>query len=121
MGRHKDSYSGERLTISFCVQLTPTQREELGVAAEAHGATVSEYVRDQLFHKGGKYAVVGGMRRNREAKALLNELRKIGDSLNQLARQANANGLVDDQRELNQAIHLLKRSMTKVAVYSAVH
>jgi len=114
MARHQQSYSGERLTTGLRVQLTPSQRQELGTAAAASGARISDYAREQLFRKGGQPVVAAGVRRNPEAKALLDELRRIGNNLNQLSHQANAAGMIAEQRELYQTITQLKAAMARV-------
>jgi len=81
MARHKLSYAGERFTAACHLQLTPAQREELAAAAKNQGARLSDYVREQLFRRGGQTGVTAGVRRNPEAKAMLDELRRIGNNL----------------------------------------
>ena len=114
MARSKQSDSGERFTAGCHLQLTPTQRLELGAAAEARGARLSDYIREQLFRKGGQPIVAAGVRRNPDAKVLADELRRIGNNLNQLAHQANANGLLEDRRAIHETITLLKAAMGRV-------
>lgn len=114
MARHKLSYAGERFTTGLYVQVTPTQRQELGEAAEATDARLSDYVREQLFRRGGQAVVAAGVRRNPEAKALLDELRRIGNNLNQLAHHANAIGLLREEGELRGTITQLKAAMERV-------
>jgi hypothetical protein len=114
MARHKQSYSGERLTTGLRVQLTPSQREELAASAAASGASISDFAREQLFRRGGQTMVAGGVRRNPEAKALLDELRRIGNNLNQLSYHANTDGRLPEQRELDQTITQLKAAMARV-------
>jgi hypothetical protein len=114
MARYEQSYSGERRTAGLRVQLTPSQRLELDEAAAARGAHISDYAREQLFRRGGQPLVVAGTRRNPEAKALLNELQRIGNNLNQITHHANANDMIADQRELHEALMLLKAAMARV-------
>lgn len=114
MARHKQAYAGERFTTGLYVQVTPTQREELGEAAKATGARLSDYVRERLFRRGGQQAVAAGVRRNPEAKALLDELRRIGNNLNQLAHHANAVGMLREERELRGNITQLKAAMERI-------
>jgi mobilization protein NikA len=114
MARHKQSYSGERLTTGLRVQLTPSQRQELAASAAASGATLSDFAREQMFRKGGQPVTTAGARRNPEAKALLDELRRIGNNLNQLAHRANADQMIAEQRELHETITLLKAAMGRV-------
>jgi hypothetical protein len=114
MARHKLSYAGERLTSPLYVQLTPTQKEELGKAVKAQGARLSDYVRERLFRKDGQPVVAAGVSRNPEAKALLHELHRIGNNLNQLSHHANADGKIAERQELNETITLLKATMARV-------
>jgi hypothetical protein len=114
MARSKQSDSGERFTAGCHLQLTPSQRKELGAAAAAQGAKLSDYLREQLFRRNGQPVVTATVRRNPEAKALLDELRRIGNNINQLAHQANANGMIAERRELHETITLLKAAMGRV-------
>ena len=114
MARHKQAYSGERLTTGLRVQLTPSQRQELSAAAAESGARISDYAREQLFRKGGQPVVAAGVRRNPEAKALLDELRRIGNNLNQLTHEAHLNGMDAEAGELHQTISQLKAAMARV-------
>jgi hypothetical protein len=114
MARHKLSYSGERLTTGLYVQLTPTQRRVLREAVTAQGARLSDYVRERLFQKEGQSVVTAGARRNPESKALLDELRRIGNNLNQLSHHANTHGQITEQRELHEVLTLLKAAMERV-------
>jgi hypothetical protein len=114
MARTKQSDSGERFTAGCHLQLTPSQRQELGAAAAAQGARLSDYVREQLFRRGGKPIVAAGVRRNPEAKALLDELRRIGNNLNQVAHHANSTGSFAERREIYDTITQLKAAMARV-------
>ena len=114
MPRHKLSYSGERLTAGLYVQLTPTQRQRLREAVSAEGARLSDYVREQLFRKEGQPITAARTPRNPDAKALLDELRRLGNNLNQLSHHANAHGQITEQRELHEVIALLKAAMARL-------
>jgi len=112
MARYKESYVGERLTAALRVQLTPSQRQQLEMAAVASGARLSDYIRELSLAK--TQPIVAGVRRNPEAKALLNELRRIGNNLNQLTHHANASESLPAQQELQQVTTLLKAAMARV-------
>jgi uncharacterized protein (DUF1778 family) len=114
MARYKQSDSGERLTTGLRVQLTPAQRQELEAAASASGARVSDYVREQIFRRGGQAITAAGTRRNPEAKALMSQLHRIGNNLNQLTHHVNATGeFAEERREIAEAITLLKATMSQ--------
>ena len=55
-----------------------------------------------------------GVRRNPEAKALLDELRRIGNNLNQLSKHANTDGSLPEQRDIEETIAQLKAAMARV-------
>jgi hypothetical protein len=114
MGRVKKSDPGERFTAGCHLQLTPSQREELGAAAEAQGARLSDYIREQLFRRGGQPVVAAGVKRNPEAKALLDELRRIGNNLNQLTYRTHVDGDFLHEWELERTITELKAAMARV-------
>jgi hypothetical protein len=115
MARYKQSYSGEQLSAGLYIQLTPSQREQLKADVAASGATQSDYVREQLFRRGGQAITAAGTRRNPEAKALMIELHRIGNNLNQLSKHANATGeFAEERREIAAAITLLKAAMSRV-------
>lgn len=114
MARHKEAYAGERFTEGLYLQLTPSQRAQLREAATAAGARQSDYAREQLFRRGGQPTIAAGVRRNPEAKMLADELRRIGNNLNQLSAHANARGELPEQREIQQTITLLKAALARV-------
>ena len=114
MARYRATDASERRTAGLTVQLTPTERKQLGDAARRVGAPVGEYVRQLCLRRGGKDQVVAGTRRNPEAKALADELRAIGINLNQLARVANQTGELRREGELSMMIDLLKATMARV-------
>jgi hypothetical protein len=124
MARHKRSYAGEHRTAALRVQLTPRERKKLEDAAKEKGAqNLSTYARRLLFRRSEE--VVAATRRNPEAKALMDELTRvgrelnaIGNNLNQLARRLNTTGDLRDWGELRDALIAYQRSsdMHKLAV-----
>jgi hypothetical protein len=124
MARHKRTFAGEHRTAALRVQLTPAERKKLQQAAEEKGApNLSTYARNLLFRR--SEAVVAATRRNPEAKALMDELARvgrqlnaIGNNLNQLARHLNTTGDLRDWGELREALAAYQRSsdMHKLAV-----
>ena len=83
------------------VQLAPTERKQLETAAAREGKALSDYVRQLCLRRGGRTPVVAGTRRNPDAKALADELRAIGNNINQLARVANQTGELRREAELD--------------------
>jgi Bacterial mobilisation protein (MobC) len=113
MARHRKTYTGERRTVHLGVQLTPSERAELELAAQA-GARLSQYVRELCLRQSGTPETVAGVRRNPEAKRLMGELSAIGNNLNQLARIANTNHAAPQLDELRRVTELLKATMVHV-------
>src|SRR5258707_7036468 len=114
MARHRKTYTGERRTVHLGVQLTPSERAELELAATEAGASLSQYVRELCLRRAAEAATVGGARRNPEAKRLLHELSAIGNNLNQLARVANTKRQAPQEVELRATIEVLKAAMARV-------
>jgi uncharacterized protein (DUF1778 family) len=114
MARHRKTYTGERRTVHLGVQLTPTERAELDAAAAAAGAGLSQYVRELCLRRAAEAAIVGGARRNPEAKRLMNELSWIGNNLNQLARVANTVHAAPQLDELKRTTEVLKATLARV-------
>jgi Bacterial mobilisation protein (MobC) len=106
--------TGERRTAGLTVQFTPTERQELGVAARHEGAAVGEYVRQLCLRRGGQAPTVAGVRRNPDAKRLADELRAIGNNLNQQTHLANAVGDVRRVDMLEATIDQLKVAISHV-------
>jgi hypothetical protein len=98
MGRRSESDRGERRTATLTVQLTPTERAELGARAEAGGVRLSEFARAALL--GHRLAVKDPLKED-----AVSELWAIGNNLNQLARIANTTGGIDAQ-ELADALRI---------------
>ncbi len=114
MARHRKTYTGERRTVHLGVQLTPSERAELELAATEAGASLSQYVRELCLRRAAEAATVGGARRNPEAKRLMHELSAIGNNLNQLARVANTKHQAPQEVELRATIEVLKAAMARV-------
>ncbi len=114
MARHKKTYTGERRSVHLGVQLTPSERAALELAAAEAGARLSQYVRELCLRRTAEGATVGGARRNPEAKRLLFELSAIGNNLNQLARVANTTRHAPQEADLRAAIGTLKAAMARV-------
>jgi hypothetical protein len=114
MARHKKTYTGERRTVHLGVQLTPSERANLALAAAEAGASLSQYVRELCLRRTAEAATVGGARRNPVAKRLLFELSAIGNNLNQLARVANTTRHAPQEGELKATIEVLKAAMQRV-------
>jgi hypothetical protein len=106
--------TGERRTAGLTVHLTPTERKQLGDAARQEGAPVGDYVRQLCLRRAGQTPTVAGARRNPDAKLLADELRAIGNNLNQQTRVANQVGDVRREEELFATIDLLKATMSRV-------
>jgi len=96
------------------VQLTPTERAELELAAAEAGARLSQYVRELCLRRSATPETVAGVRRNPEAKRLMHELSAIGNNLNQLARVANTNRAAPQLDELKRVTEILKATMIHV-------
>jgi hypothetical protein len=114
MARYRAHDASERRTAKLTVQLAPTERQQLEADAARAGKALSDYVRQLCLRRGGKTPVVAGIRRNPEAKALADELRAIGNNLNQLARVANQTGELKREGELSLAIDRLVATMDRV-------
>lgn len=93
MARLKSGFSGERRTAFCGFQVTPTERAELEGRAAAAGLCLSDYLRRASL---GAAAVDAKAiaRRDPQKLALVNELSRLGNNLNQLAHRTNATGQV---------------------------
>jgi hypothetical protein len=114
LARHRKTYTGERRTVHLGVQLTPSERADLALAASEAGAGLSQYVRELCLRPSATPSTKGGARRNPEAKRLMHELSAIGNNLNQLARVANTNRAAPQHEELKAAIEVLKATLAHV-------
>ena len=114
MARYRDTDASERRTAKVTVQLAPSERKQLETAAAREGKALSDYVRQLCLRRGGKAPVVAGARRNPDAKRLADELRAVGNNLNQLARVANQTGELRREGEISMVIDRLVDTMDRV-------
>ena len=114
MARLKATYAGERRTAHFGLQLTPGERAELERRARARGLLLAEFVRACCFVTDTPGAQPRQGVRDRSAAALVAELGRVGNNLNQLARQANQLGAVADENELRDTIAELKAALGRI-------
>ena len=114
MARYRATDTSERRTAKVTVQLAPTERQRLETGASREGKALSDYVRQLCLRRGGQAPVVAGTRRNPEAKLLADELRAIGNNINQLARIANQTGELRREAELTMVIDRLAMTIDRV-------
>jgi Bacterial mobilisation protein (MobC) len=114
MARYRATDASERRTAKVTVQLAPTERQRLEAAAAREGKALSDYVRQLCLRRGGRAPVVAGTQRNPDAKALADELRAIGNNINQLARVANQTGEIRREAELGFVIDRLVATIDRV-------
>jgi hypothetical protein len=114
MARYSAAFDGERRTEKVTVQLAPSERQRLEAAAEKAGAGLSEYVRQLCLRRRAGVPVVAGTTRNPAAKLLADELRAIGNNLNQLTRVANQTGAINHAEALDETLTTLKAAMSRV-------
>ena len=114
MARYQAMDASERRTAGLTVQLTPTERKQLGDAARSSGAPVGAYVRELCLRRQGDPPIVASTRRNPQAKVLADELQRLGNNLNQLARVANQTGELRRENELSMVLDLLKAAIARV-------
>ncbi len=112
MARYKQAYAGEHRTSAIGVKFTPAERKQLEAAAAARGEGLSEYIRHRCF--GRSSPAVGGVSRNPDAHRLANELIRIGNNLNQLARIANTSKAMPHLYELKMLTGLVKAALERV-------
>lgn len=89
MGRRSQTDEGERRTATLTVQLTPSERADLGTRAEAGGVKLSDFARAALL---GYHLPAP---RHPLTERAVSELCAIGNNLNQLARVANTTGQIE--------------------------
>ena len=114
MARPSATDASERRTAALRSWVTPEEKNRLEAAAAREGRPLSEYVRQLCLRRGGRAPVVAGVRRNPAAKALADELRAIGNNINQLARVANRTGELRRAAELTMIIDRLVATLERV-------
>lgn len=114
MARYSANDDSERRSKALRAWLTPGEYAGLAASAARVGAPLSDHVRQLCLRRHGDTPVVAGARRNPEAKQLADELRAIGNNLNQLARVANQTGQVRRETELDRVLEDLKRALARV-------
>jgi len=100
--KHPDDRAGD----AFRVRVTAAERAELDAKAAAAGTTVSRLVRAATLRYRLPSAPV--------TKAMVDELRAVGNNLNQIARHLNTTGKLADQAALRDAISLLRTTLSEV-------
>ena len=114
MARYRADVAAERRTASLRSWVTQEEKRRLEAEAREAGNGLSDYVRQLCLRRAGQTPTVAGVRRNPDAKRLADELRAIGNNLNQLAHVANAVGDVRHEGALETTIDLLKVTMSRV-------
>jgi hypothetical protein len=114
MARYRATFDGERRTEKVTIQLAPSERQSLSAAAREAGAPLSEYVRELSLRRRLEAPAIAGTRRNPTAKLLADELRAIGNNLNQLTRVANQTGEVRREAMLDLTLAELKAAIARV-------
>jgi Bacterial mobilisation protein (MobC) len=114
MARLRATYAGERRTSHFGFQLTPSERVDLERRAEDRGMVLAEFVRACCLLNHGAGEAPGSRPRLPEATALLGELGRVGNNLNQLARHANMSGSLPEETLLRDAITELKATLGRI-------
>ena len=114
MARLRATYAGERRTAHFGFQLTPSERADLERRAEAQGMLLAEFVRACCLLNHGSGDIPYSRPRMHDATALLGELGRVGNNLNQLARHANSTGCLPEAALLRDAITELKATLERI-------
>lgn len=114
MARLRASYRGERRTAHFGLQLTPSERAELERRARVKGVVLAEFVRACCFLTEVAGASARSRLRDPDAMALVAELGRVGNNLNQLARHANQTGEIGIEEEVRETIAELKAALSRI-------
>lgn len=112
MARYNDAYAGEHRTRAIGVKLTPAERAKLEAAAAARGEGLSDYIRSLCFRRPPPPA--GAVSRNPDARALAEQLSRIGNNVNQLAKVANTKGTIPQLYELKMVTGMIKAAIDRV-------
>jgi hypothetical protein len=113
VARHRRGFAGERRSEFFGFQLTPTERGYLERLAEASGMLKAELVRFYL-PLGRPGNEPEWRRRDPDTAALVRELSRIGNNVNQLAHQANETGRLGDAAVLVEVMTELKAVLRRI-------
>ena len=112
MARRKAEYSGELLSKKLTLKLTESERTEVAARAASAGVPLSTYARLRLTNGQVPKAVMG--RDPRALRTLANEIARVGNNLNQLAKIANQTGRLEHERELQQVRNLIADALARV-------
>ncbi len=99
MARHRAGYSGELLSEKLTVKLTESEKEEAAKKASSAGIPLSTYARMRLTGGQVPKAIIG--RDQRALRELANEIARVGNNLNQLAKIANQTGRIEQGKALD--------------------
>jgi hypothetical protein len=114
MSRYARSFEGEKRTAKVTLKLTPNERAALETGAAESGASLSEHTRELCLRRSGGAPRVAGARRNPESAALINELRAIGNNLNQLSYHCNTERTAPQQETLRQTTDLIAAAVARI-------
>ena len=110
MARHRRGYSGEHVSALLSVKLTPSQRAALDARAAASGLPVSMLARTLLT--GGRLPKAGADPAT--LRALMAEINRLGNNINQMARIANQTGRIRSERALEAVTAEIIETLRKV-------
>ena len=96
MARHRRGYTGEHVSELLGVKLTPSQMAQLRDRASASGLPVSMLARTRLT--GGRLPKPGADPVT--LRAVMAEINRLGNNVNQLARIANQTGRIRSEAAL---------------------
>ena len=110
MSRHRRGYTGERFTELLGVKLTPSQSAALAGRAAASGLPVSALARSLLT--GGRLPKPGAD--PAALRALMAEINRLGNNINQMARVANQTGRIRSEAALEAVTAQIIETLRKV-------
>jgi hypothetical protein len=114
MARLRRGYTGERRTARFTLQLTPSERRILEELARQRGMVKAELVRSYLPIGRPIANDADWQRADPERVALVGELSRVGNNLNQLTKLAHQSGLLPEENVLREVGAELKAAFKKV-------
>ncbi len=94
------------------MKLTETERQEAARRAQSAGLPLSTYARVKLTGGHAPAPVVG--RDPRAIRELANEIARVGNNLNQLAKVANQTGRLDHERALREVRDRIADALARV-------